>query len=167
MSFSETNVAKKSSSPTSNALAASSATGEDASAKPRSPVKAELSFPLAAMRAALDQKALDVRGLDISRSDIADYFVICSGTSERHVRGIADRVKQELEKAGEHPVSNNGYEEGQWVILDYVDLVVHIFYEPMRQHYGLDELWRSRAREIQPTAELLQHIRMLKTGINW
>lgn len=130
--------------------------------------KAGIYWPHAAIRAAVDQKALDVRGLDISEtSDIADYFIICSGTSQRHVKGIADKLQADLAKFGERPLSVNGYNEGEWVVLDYGDLIVHIFYEPMRQHYGLDELWGTRSVEIEPPEELHEHMRMLKTGILW
>jgi len=130
--------------------------------------KAGIHWPHAAMKAVVDQKALDVRALDISEaSDIADYFVICSGTSERHVKGIADKLQTELAKYGEKPISVSGYTEGQWVVLDYGDLIVHVFFEPMRQHYGLDELWSTRSTEIEPPTELHDHMRMLKTGIIW
>ncbi|MFN8389505.1 MAG: ribosome silencing factor [Bdellovibrionota bacterium] len=126
------------------------------------------SLALAAMQAAVDQKGLDVRGLDIGdESDVADYFVIVSGTSERHVRGIADKVSEALERLGERALRTNGYEEAEWVLLDYGNVVVHIFYEPMRQYYGLDELWGKKATEIEPGAELELHMRRLRTGIAW
>jgi ribosome-associated protein len=125
-------------------------------------------LPLAAMRAAVDQKGLDVRGLDIGQnSDIADYFVIVSGTSERHVKGIADRIQEALSKLGEKALHVNGYEEGEWVLLDYGNLVVHIFFEPMRQYYGLDELWGKKSSIIEPGPELAHNMRMLRTGIAW
>ena len=124
-------------------------------------------FPLAAMRACVDQKGLDVRGLDISGSDIADFFIIVSGTSERHVKGIADKVQQTLQQFGETPLSVSGYEGGEWVLIDYGDLVVHVFYEPMRQYYGLDELWGKRGQPIEPEPDLERHMRMLRTGITW
>lgn len=121
-----------------------------------------------AMRAAVDQKGLDVRGLDISaNSDIADFFVIISGTSERHVKGIADKIKQALAQAGEEVLAVNGYEQGEWIVLDYGDLIVHIFHEPLRQYYGLDELWNSRAQNLKPDPELAKHIEQLRTGISW
>ena len=118
------------------------------------------------MRAAVDQKGLDVRGLELD-SDIADYFVIVSGTSERHVKGIADRIKKSLEEAGEPVHRINGYEQGEWVLLDYGDLVVHVFYEPMRQHYGLDDLWSDKSILIEPDEELQKNMRKLRTGIAW
>ncbi len=161
MSFFEVNVSK-------NIAGQGHSHSDSKSFGPNIPQKAPLSFPLAVMRAAVDQKALDVRGLDISAcTDIADYFIICSGTSERHVKGIADRIQSELVKIGEHPVGINGYEKGEWVLVDYGDLVVHIFFEPMRQYYGLDELWNNRAELIEPEPDLQEHMRKLRTGIAW
>ena len=125
-------------------------------------------LPLAVMRAAVDQKGLDVRGLDIATSsDFADFFVIISGTSERHVRGIADKIQEALVKLGERAQGVNGYEKGEWILIDYGDLIAHVFYEPKRQYYGLDELWGKRSTVIEPGPELVHNMRMLRTGIAW
>ena len=128
-----------------------------------------LTLPLSAMHAAVQQKGLDIRALDLRGfSDIADAFLIVSGTSARHVRGIADKIKDQLQKNdGETPLSINGYEEGEWVLLDYGDLIVHIFYEPARQNYRLDELWAKKGTVIPPPAELENEMRLLRTGIAW
>lgn len=171
MSFLEANLSKTQSSD-SPTLAAAPGAGIANQQPEQLPEQARrrgrgLMFPLEAMRAAVDQKGLDVRGLDISSSSVADYFVIVSGTSERHVKGIADKVKQELEKLQETPLSVSGYEQGEWVLIDYGDLVVHIFFEPMRQYYGLDELWGKRGTPIEPGPELEKNLRMLRTGIAW
>lgn len=120
---------------------------------------------VAAIRAAIDKKGLDVRGLNISRlSDVADYFVIISGTSERHVKGLADHIKEELLKLGETPIAKSGYDRGEWVLLDYGDVVVHLFYEPTRQHYRFDELWQ-RGTAVELPEDLEQALRKLRTGI--
>ena len=120
---------------------------------------------IAAIRAAIDKKGLDVRALNISRlSDVADYFVIISGTSERHVKGLADHIKEELLKAGESPLAKSGYEGGEWILLDYGDVVVHLFYEPTRQHYRFDELWQ-RGTAVQLPEDMEQELRKLRTGI--
>lgn len=81
---------------------------------------------------------LDLRGL----SDAADYFVIASGTSDAHVRGIADGVVQALEAAG-HPANHvEGLTTGRWVLLDFVDIVVHLFHPETRAFYRLERLWQ-------------------------
>ena len=122
-------------------------------------------LPYLAVRAAVDQKGLDVRALDVSTvTNIADVFVIVSGTSERHVESLSDKIRTALGKAGQQPERSNGYGSSQWVILDYGSLVVHIFYEPARQHYHFDELWE-RGRRLRPTPSLEKELRMLHTGM--
>jgi ribosome-associated protein len=100
-----------------------------------------------------------VRGI----STIADFFVIGSGTSQRHTQGIADKVEAALKEIGERPASVGGYENGEWIIMDYGDLIVHVLYEPARQFYKLDELWRD-ARKLSFGAELEERVRKLRTG---
>ena len=120
---------------------------------------------LQAVRCAVDQKGLDARALDLrGQSDIADFFVIVSGTSERHVKGIADRISRGLKDLGQAPPTISGYEQGQWVLLDFGDVVVHIFYEPVRQYYEFDDLWKF-ARPMAVEAELAREMRSLRTGI--
>ena len=81
---------------------------------------------------------LDLRGL----SDAADYFVIASGTSDAHVRGIADGVVEALERAG-YPANHvEGLTAGRWVLLDFVDIVVHLFHPETRAFYRLERLWQ-------------------------
>ena len=121
---------------------------------------------LNSLQAAIEQKSLDVRGLDIRKlTDIADYFVIASGTSDRHVKGIVDKIKLELRLSyNELPVSIAGYEHGEWVVMDYGNVVIHVFYEPTRQYYLFDELW-SRAEVIRLSPELEREAKKLRTGI--
>ena len=74
-------------------------------------------------------------------TDFTDYFVICSGTSDRQVQAIADAVDGALRAEGVRPLHVEGYNRAQWVLLDYGDLVVHIFQEETRRFYGLERLW--------------------------
>lgn len=90
---------------------------------------------------ALDKKALDVKILEISRhSSIADYLVLANGRSDKQTQAIADSVKQGLKKYGK-ALDMEGMQEGRWVIIDYGDVIVHIFQEEVRRHYNLDEMW--------------------------
>ena len=91
---------------------------------------------------ALDKKAYDVRILHIGvLSSIAEYFVLCSGRSVRQVRAIADHMKFELKRCQCNPLGVEGEEEGIWILLDYDDVVIHVFYEPNRDVYYLEKLW--------------------------
>lgn len=90
---------------------------------------------------ALDKKALDVKVLEIGRlSSIADYLVLASGRSDKQVQAIADSVRQGLKKYGK-ALDIEGVKEGQWIVIDYGDVIVHIFQEEVRRYYNLDELW--------------------------
>lgn len=95
-----------------------------------------------AVGAADDLKANRVTLLDLRPvSNASDYFLIVSGTSEGHVRGIADRVVAELSRRGVHPHHVEGVSVGRWVLLDFVDLVVHVFHPETRAFYRLERLW--------------------------
>ena len=85
---------------------------------------------------------LDVQGLIV----ITDYFVICSASSDRQVRTVVDEVERALRDRERKPVRREGETEGRWVLLDYVDLVVHVFAEAERQFYDLERLWRDAPR---------------------
>jgi ribosome-associated protein len=94
-------------------------------------------------------KAIDVLLLDVSsHSSFADYFLICSGKSSRQVQGLADKLESELRDEGIRPLGIEGRQEGQWVLMDYGDLIVHIFYEPVRRFYNLESLW-SEAKRVR------------------
>jgi ribosome-associated protein len=82
-------------------------------------------------------KAIDVRGL----SSVTDYMVIASGSSDTNVRAIAESVRDKLLEKGERPFSLEGLQDGTWVLLDYVDFVVHVFLDEKRLYFGLEELW--------------------------
>lgn len=95
-----------------------------------------------AVAAAEDRKAVDLRVLHLEKiSDFTDYFVICSGTSERQVQAIADAVQEKMREERVRPLHVEGFNCGQWVLLDYGDFVVHIFQEEPRRFYSLERLW--------------------------
>lgn len=95
-----------------------------------------------AVSAAEDRKAVDVKVLHLGKvSDFTEYFVICSGTNERQVQAIADAVEERLRAERVRPLHVEGYNRGQWVLLDYGDLVVHVFLEEPRRFYALERLW--------------------------
>jgi len=91
--------------------------------------------------------ALDVREL----TSVADAFLICSGRSNRQVTAIAESVHRTLKKKGIKPLSVEGKSEGQWVLMDYGDVVIHIFYETVREFYDLDGLWRDARAVSTPS----------------
>ena len=86
---------------------------------------------------AFDIKVLDVRGL----SSVADYFIIMSGNSTRQVVGVGEAVEDEMSKLKEEPLSKNGYGTGTWVLLDYENILVHVFEKNERDFYNLERLW--------------------------
>ena len=89
-----------------------------------------------------DLKARDVTLLDLTEvSDATDYFVIASGSSDTHVRAIAEHVLEELRKEGIRAHHVEGLQQGRWVLLDYVDFVVHVFHPVLREFYQLERLW--------------------------
>ncbi len=93
-------------------------------------------------RLALEKKARDVVILELAGlTDIADYFVVTSGASERHVRTVADGVEQGMKEQGRLPLSTEGYDEGRWIIMDYGDVIVHVFLGELRELYDLESLW--------------------------
>jgi ribosome-associated protein len=95
-----------------------------------------------AARAALEKRALDLVVLDVQGvSGIADYFLICSGRSTTHIRTIMDAIREELKADGVRPLHAEGQPESGWVLLDYGDLVVHLFLEDTRAYYALERLW--------------------------
>lgn len=92
--------------------------------------------------AAASKKATDMVGLDLTTLDgVADYFLICSGSSEPQVRAIAEAVEDKLREAGARAWHVEGREGRRWVLLDFVDVVVHVFHEKTREYYLLERLW--------------------------
>lgn len=91
---------------------------------------------------ALSKKAEDIIVLDVRQSSLGtDYFVVCSGNSEPHVKAIADDILEGMKSRGERVWRVEGYAAHRWVLLDYVDVVVHVFYPEVRSYYGLEDLW--------------------------
>ncbi|MFM7230922.1 MAG: ribosome silencing factor [bacterium] len=109
-------------------------------------VRGEALLRLAA-EAAASKKAVDMVGLDLAGLDgVADYFLICSGTSEPQVKAIAEAVEDQLRAAGAKPWHIEGREFRRWVLLDFVDVVVHVFHEKTREYYLLERLWGDARR---------------------
>jgi ribosome-associated protein len=104
---------------------------------------------------------LTILKLEQGSGAFTDYFVMCSGTNPRQIQAIADAVDERLEKMGLRATHTEGYKQAEWVLLDYVDFVVHIFSEKARQFYDLERLWKS-ARRMEP-AELLAKPRKPRT----
>ncbi|MGE3153476.1 MAG: ribosome silencing factor [Nitrospiraceae bacterium] len=102
---------------------------------------------LAIARASLDKKASDVRVLHVAAlTSVADYLVICSGESERQVRAIADSIDGTLSSQRHPPLSMEGASSAKWILMDFGDVVVHIFHSAVREHYGLERLWSDAKR---------------------
>jgi ribosome-associated protein len=100
-----------------------------------------------AVRAAQDRKALDLSLLELKEvSSFTDFFLICSGTSTRHTQAICDGVVEELKKSGVTPAHVEGYSQAEWILLDYLGFVVHIFLERARRFYDLERLWKNARR---------------------
>jgi ribosome-associated protein len=91
---------------------------------------------------ALEVKILDVRGL----TDIADYMVIASGTSDRHVRSVSQRVVEKAKQAGFRPHGVEGQQDGDWVLIDLHEMIVHVMLPRVREFYGLEKLWDMTAK---------------------
>ena len=103
---------------------------------------------LEAVQAAESKKAEDISVLEMDQASGAftDYFVICSGSNPRQIQAISDEVEERLGKTGVHPNSVEGYSQAEWVLLDYVDFVVHVFSPKARNFYNLERLWKSAKR---------------------
>jgi ribosome-associated protein len=117
---------------------------------------------LLCVRYALEKKAYDLLLIDVGEiSSLADYFLICTGRSDTQVQAIAQSIQDNLAKLGIRPRSLEGYTAGQWVLIDYGDVVVHVFQESVRSFYDLERLWtrapvvtlpepyRSQARDLR------------------
>jgi ribosome-associated protein len=112
-----------------------------------------------AILACQDKKAEEITALELEKGSGAftDYFVVCSGTNPRQIQAISDEVEERLEKVGQRPAHVEGYKQAEWVLLDYVDFVVHVFSEKSRKFYDLERLWKSAKR--MELSELTARIR--------
>ncbi len=90
-----------------------------------------------------NKKARDVKAIDIHElTTIADYFIICSGTSTTHIKTLADEVEFILKEKGILPLRREGYNSARWILMDYGDIIVHVFHEEDREFYNLERLWQ-------------------------
>jgi ribosome-associated protein len=97
---------------------------------------------LLCLKAAIEKKALDPVLLELTGiASFTDYFLLCSGKSDRQVKAIAQGIEEALKKNGIQPLGQEGATEGKWILMDYEDVVVHIFTEPVRRFYDLEGLW--------------------------
>lgn len=111
-----------------------------------------------ASRFALEKKAYDLVVMEVrDLTSIADYFIVCSGRSDRQVQSIAQGIEENLRASGARPQAVEGAARGQWLLMDFSDVIVHIFYEPVREFYDLDGLWghAPRMKLPEPYARLV------------
>jgi ribosome-associated protein len=118
-----------------------------------------------AILACQDKKAEQVTILELEKDSGAftDYFVVCTGTNPRQIQTIADAVDERLEAIGIRVTHKEGYKQAEWVLLDYVDFVVHIFSENARQYYDLERLWKS-ATKLEPAELAIKRRRTAATA---
>lgn len=110
---------------------------------------------IAAAEFAASKKAHNVMILDLRNlSDVTDYYVLCSGDSDTQVKAITDAIIEEMEKKGVTSYRREGYTNLQWVLLDFFDVVVHIFHQRAREYYELERLWGDAPVEILQDAKL-------------
>jgi len=113
----------------------------------QSPTVIGIDFARQLARLAVENRAEDVVILDLRQlSAIADFFVIATGTSDRQMRAIADKVEEYGESVGQRVYGRSGYENATWVLVDYVDVVLHLFDAERRQYYDLELLWGDAPR---------------------
>jgi len=119
--------------------------------KKQTELKQQVSQAIAACQ---DKKAEEITVLEMEAGSGAftDYFVVCSGTNAKQIQSIADAVEDRLEAGGHRPVNKEGYKQAEWVLLDYLNFVVHIFTDKARKYYDLERLWKT-AKRLEP-AEL-------------
>jgi ribosome-associated protein len=111
-------------------------------AKAAKPAKAAPSLKTVVTDALADMKALEVKVLDVrGLTDVADFMVIASGTSDRHVRSVAQRVVERTKEAGFRPHGVEGQQDGDWVLIDLSEMIVHVMLPRVREFYGLEKLW--------------------------
>ena len=113
--------------------------------------------------AILGRKALNVVALDVAEmTSYADVFIFCSGRSNRQVIAIAENIKSNLKQHKIKPINVEGTKDGHWVLLDYGHVIIHVFYEPVREFYDLEGLWVDAKRIITPS--LKKHLSAEKSA---
>ena len=104
------------------------------------------------IKAILGKRALNIVALDVAEmTSYADVFIFCSGRSNRQVIAIAENIKADLKKHEIKPINVEGTKDGHWVLLDYGHVIIHVFYEPIREFYDLEGLWVDAKRIMTPT----------------
>jgi len=108
---------------------------------------------LLAASAAIDKNGLNIKVLELTElSGFTDYFVICSGASDRQVQTIADAVESTVGGSGFELLASEGYQDGRWVLMDFGDVVVHVFLDALREYYDLENLWADAPRVKIPSS---------------
>ncbi|RMG41528.1 MAG: ribosome silencing factor [Candidatus Dadabacteria bacterium] len=109
------------------------------------------------VNACAEAKASDLSVLDVSEVfDLSDYFVLASGRSDRQVQGIANKVITAMQECGYRPLAVEGFDRGHWILIDFGEHIVHIFYEPLRSHYDIEGLWvKAKKLEVIPGREVI------------
>ena len=117
-------------------------------------------------QSALDKKAYDLVVLDVEAlTSVASYFVICTGRSDIQVQTISQAIEEALRREGHRPLALEGVSHGQWVLMDFGDVIVHIFYETVREFYNLEGLWAKAPRCTLPEPYSTQAMDLrLETG---
>ncbi|MBQ9658285.1 MAG: ribosome silencing factor [Clostridia bacterium] len=96
-----------------------------------------------------EKKAMNIKKLDVKEdSTIADYFVVATGTSSTHVKALADNVEETLKKENIYPNKIEGYNTSSWILMDYSDVIIHLFTEKERENYNLEELWENTKEKM-------------------
>jgi len=106
--------------------------------------------------AARNRKVIELTVLDVHElTSVADAFIVCSGRSNRQVTAIADHIVRDLKKQGIRPLSVEGLKDGHWILIDYGDVIIHVFYEPVRAFYDLEGLWADARRIDVPDRSIM------------
>ncbi len=120
-----------------------------------------LNKTLAVVEAALEKKALDLKVMQVEHlRSVADYFVIATGRSDVQVQAIARGIEERMAQEGVRPLAVEGFNHGHWVVLDYDDVVIHVFFEPVRDFYRLESNWTD-AQDVPLPATLEAQVRDL------
>lgn len=100
------------------------------------------------------KKAIDINVIDVDKVTVlADTFVVCSGTSTPHVKALVDELEEKLEEIGVKPIRKEGYDTARWILLDFGNVVVHVFHRDERDYYDLDSLWEDGTIRIREDKE--------------
>ncbi len=106
---------------------------------------------LEVVRAAESKKAIDIRALDLRDvTSFTDFFIVCTGTNSRQIQAISDEAALRMKLLGRLPISVEGYDHAEWILVDYGDFIVHVFSEKARAYYDLERLWRHAAEMKVP-----------------